>query len=87
MTIDWSKLDTAAMKSARAAEQAAKQAEREAVAVLRTAAKADPTFDQIKALTPAQYQAWVDNALQTTPTPQRAVIKFLLQVAAVVLRD
>lgn len=87
MTVDWSKLDTAEMKSARVAEQNARAAEREAVAVLREAAKTDPTFNQVKDLSPGEYDDFVAEVFPDMSLAQRRVIRLLLRAAVIVVRQ
>lgn len=63
-----------------------KQAERDGQAALAADAQADAVFAQLKSATPAQIATFVNTAFSTFTVQQRAVIKLLLEVAALVVR-
>lgn len=86
MTIDFSKLDTAEMKAARAATQAARNTELAAQKQLKADVKIDEVFDRLRAATPAQINTFVNNAFSGMTVQQRKVIKMLVQVAAITVR-
>ena len=86
MTIDWTKKVSAADKAAKAAEEAFWQDELERRAALHAKVKDDPTFDEIKEMTPEEFDAFVEEKISTIPPAQRPVISFLLKVAIDVVR-
>lgn len=54
--------------------------------VLRDNLKMDAVFDQLKTATPAQINTFVNNQFAAFTAQQRAVMKMLIQVAALVVR-
>lgn len=54
--------------------------------VLRNSLKIDAVFDSLKRATPAQINTFVNNQFATFTAQQRAVMKMLIQVAALVVR-
>lgn len=71
---------------AEAAAVVAVDVERDAQAVLAADAKADAIFDQLQTATAAQINSFVNAQFGAFTAPQRAVMKLLLQVAALTLR-
>lgn len=53
---------------------------------LRADLKADAIFDALKTATPAQISTFVNNQFATFTAQQRATMKMLIQVAALVIR-
>jgi len=60
--------------------------EQAAVATLEADAKADAVFDTLKTATAAQISTFVNNQFSGFTAPQRATMKLLIHVAALVLR-
>ena len=87
MSIDWTKLDTAAKKAERAAAAQARADELVARAQLRNNIKDEDMFDDIKAMSPNQFDAFVDDKVSTIPPAQRPVIRFLMKVAYMTVRE
>ena len=70
-------------------ETAARQAQEAEVAGqedLRANLKMDAVFDALKTATPAQISTFVNNQFPAFTVQQRAVMKMLIQVAALVVR-
>lgn len=68
-----------------AARQAQEQ-EQTGQTALRDNLKMDAVFDQLKTATPAQINTFVNNQFPAFTIQQRAVMKMLIQVAALVVR-
>lgn len=71
---------------AEAAAITAVDAERAAQAVLQADCKVDAVFTALSTASPAQITTFVANRFPAFDAPQRAVIRLLLQVAALVVR-
>lgn len=71
---------------AETAERTAQEAEVTGQETLRSDLKADAVFVALKAATPAQINTFVNNQFPAFTAQQRAVMKMLIQVAALVVR-
>ena len=69
------------------ASEVAEQAEREAVKQLQSATKADAMFKALEKADAAQIANWIDTQFAGMTAQQRALLKLLTQVAAMVLRE
>ena len=69
-----------------AAAVVAVDAERAAQAALAADARQDAVFDQLKSATASQINNFVNNQFSGFTAPQRAVMKLLIQTAALTLR-
>lgn len=68
-------------------EEVAEQAEREAVKQLQSATKADAMFKALEKADAAQIANWIDTQFAGMTAQQRALLKLLTRVAAMVLRE
>ena len=87
MNIDLSRLDTAEKKAARVAAQAARKAELAERKQLKADVKIDEVFDQLRITTLSQINAFVNSTFSGMNAQQRKVIKMLVQVAVITLRE
>ena len=87
MTIDFSKLETAADKAEQAAAQAAQQAEQDLRVTLREALKTIPVVAEIRVMTPEQFNSFLAGELGEFTRDQRKLLEFVARVAFVLVRE
>ena len=86
MTIDFSKLITAADKAAAAEQQMVDQAERELLDALRAATKINPVVAQVRMMTPSQFDTYLAGKLAEFTGDQQPIIELVTRAAYLVVR-
>lgn len=87
MTIDFSKLVTAADKAEQAAQQAAQQAEQDLRVTLRAALIAQPLIAEIRVMTAEQFDLFLAIKLGEFTPDQQPVIESLMRFMFVMVRE